>query len=207
MQLNNRVRGQRRNPNGRSSGTPQPAPLQASIQVDKVIRFKFSAALASVAVTDTDLIDLLCMATAANAAYGLAKAYKLRAIEMWADPVAGGSLISIEDRAVSSDFGTTSRLREDTTLGTARPAHLKWSPAPMSLNATWQLGINGQPRFILVSSGAGYLDLHYSIVLQDGDTPVAVGAAVAGATTGKVYIRSLNSSSGTNLVPVSFPTI
>lgn len=207
MQLNNRVRGPRRNPNGRNSGTPQPAPLQSSIQVDKVIRFKFAAALSNVVVTDTDLIDLLCMAATTTSAYGLAKAYKLRGLEMWADPVAGGSLISIEDQAVSSDIGATSRLREDTTLGTARPAHLKWSPAPMSINSMWQPGNNGQARLKLNSSGAGYLDLHYSIVLQDGETPVQVGAAVAGATVGRVYIRSLNSSSGTNLAPVSFPTI
>ncbi len=191
----------------RGGGTSQPGTLTASIQVDKVIRFKFAAALTNVVVKDTDLIDLLCMASSATAAYGLPKAYKLRGIEMWADPVAGGALISIEDQAVSSDIGYTNRIREDVTLGTTRPAHLKWVPPPLSVNSTWQTGLNNQARFKLNSSGAGYLDLHISFVLQDGDTPVAVSAAVAGATTGRVYIRALNSSSGTNLVPVSFPTI
>lgn len=191
---------------GGGNGTSQPQALRASIQVDKVVRFKNTAALSNVSVIAQDLLDLFCVATSAVAAYGLATSVKVRKLEMWVDPVAGGSFCSIED-LTNGNVGAPSRIKEDTTLGVTRPAHLVWKPATGSLQSLWcNQGVGGK-LFELNSSGAGYVDVHYSFVLQDGETPIAVGAVVAGATVGQLYCRALNSSTGTNLLPVSYPTI
>jgi len=155
-----------------------------------------------------DLLDLFCTATAANVAYGLATSAKLRRVEMWADPVAGGSLVSIEDTGVGlPGVGAPSRIREDTTLGVSRPAHVVWKPAPGSLLAMWQSNESSDPILVLTSSGAGYLDLHASWIMQNGQSPVAVSGTVAGATVGQIYVRALDSLSGTSLIPVAYPTI
>lgn len=191
-----------------ASGTSQPTSLRASIQVDKVIRFKWTGAVLAVpvALQDTDLLDLFCVATAANVAYRLSSAMKLRKIEMWVDPVAGGSLASIEDVAASSGVGAPSRILEDTTLGVSRPAHLVWKPAPGSIQGMWISDSSNEVLLLIAASTSGYLDLHISYVLQDGETPVAVSAAVAGATVGQVYIRSLFQSAGVAAPPVSYAT-
>jgi len=199
---------QRRRNGGRGggSGTSQPQALRASIQLDKVVRFKNAAALSNVSVIAQDLLDLFCVATSATAAYGLSTSVKMRKLEMWVDPVAGGSFCSIED-LTNGNVGAPSRILEDTTLGVTRPAHVVWRPATGSLQSLWcNQGVGGK-LFELSSSGPGYVDVHISLILQDGETPVAVGAAVAGATVGQLYCRALDSSTGAALLPVSYPTI
>ncbi len=206
MKRQNGSRPNNKTGRGGGGGTSQPQTLRASIQVDKVVRFKHAAALSNVSVIGQDLLDLFCVATSAVAAYGLATSVKVRKLEMWVDPVAGGSFASIED-LTNGNVGAPNRIKEDTTLGLTRPAHVVWKPAAGSLQSLWvNQGVGGK-LFELNTSGAGYVDVHYSFVLQDGETPVAVGAAVAGATVGQLYCRALNSSTGTNLVPVSYPTI
>lgn len=209
MQRNNRGKGTRRNNNPRrANGSSQPMPLVASIQIDKVVRFKFSAALSNVAIVDTDLLDLFCVASTPTYAYQLAFAIKVRKMEMWVDPVAGGSLCSIEDVATGR-VGGPSRIKEDTTLGVSRPAHIVWVPAAGSQQSLY-LSVpqqNSYQWFELNSSGAGYLDVHLSLILQDGEAPAHVSAAVIGATAGALYIRALDSSSTKSILPVSYPTI
>jgi len=203
-----RAKPQRRKNGGRggAGGTSQPMPLRSSIQVDKVVRYKFASALSNVEITDQDLLNLIVVATTTTATTELASAVKLRKIEMWADPVAGGSLISIEDIAQVAGVGGPSRIKEDVTLGVARPAHLTWTPAPGSLQAMWIASHAGTEYLALNSSGAGYLDLHVSWVLQDGENPSS-GGAVSGATAGALYLRALDNQGASALVPVSYATI
>jgi len=188
-------------------GSAQPLPIQASIQIDKVIRFEFDP-LSDVAITNTDLLDLLCMADTATSAFRILSAIRLRKIEIWSEPVAGGSKVSIEDEQIGiTGVGGPSRVKEDTTLGVTRPAHLVWTPASGSIQAMWCSAGTGDAYLTLNATTAGFLDLHISMIVQDGETPVAVSAAVVAATVGQVYIRALDSTSAGLIVPVAYPTI
>lgn len=201
-----RTRNQGGRGGGAVRGTSQPMQLQASIQVDKVVRFSFDGPLSNVRVDDTDLLDLFCVATSASAAYRLASAVRLRRIEMWGEPVSGGSSVSIEDvGTLSPGVGSPSRVVEDTTLGISRPAHILWRPRLQSIQSMWLSADDGRSLLLISSTGTGYLDLHVSFMLQDGETPVAVTAPVSGASVGQLYVRSLDG--GGAIIPVTYPTI
>jgi hypothetical protein len=191
-----------------TSGTSQPQPVRATLQVDQIVRFAITAALSGQQVTDAELMDLLVVATAATTTTQLAAALKIRAVELWVDPVAGGSFASLEDLSTGS-IGGPSRIISDTTLGVTRPAHIMWKPKPGSQQFMWlsPAQVATKSWFELNTSGKGYIDLHLSWLLQDGETPVS-GGSVSAATVGQIYIRALDSGTGSTLIiPVSFPTI
>lgn len=206
---NNRVR---RNRNRQSGGsTLFPSQIQATIQIDKVIRFKASAALTNAVVSSQDLLDLMCVATAANAAYRLPSAGKLRRIQAWAPPSSTGAAVTLalEDLGVNGTggFSGPSRRVEDVTMGQSRPAHVVFVPGPQSLTSKWFSENSAYDVFSITCPADTTFDVHASWTLQDGEAPVAVGAAVSGATAGALYIRSLNSSGSNNIPPVSYSTI
>lgn len=212
---NGQRKGGRRNPQtirrNRGNGSAFPQQLQASIQVDKTIRFKASSVLSDAVISVTDLLDLLAVATTATAAFGLARSVKIRALEMWSPPDSAGAAVvaSIEDStAGTSSVSGSSRRVEDVTMGQNRPAHVMYRPAAGSAQALWHVLDSDLSELLKLSGPVGStIDFHVSFILQDGEAPDAVTAAVAGATAGKLYIRSLNSNGANNLVPVSFATI
>lgn len=184
--------------------------LPATVQIDKVIRFKASSALTNAPVAASDILDLLCVATGATAAYRMPVAFRLRKIEAWSPPASDGAavILAIEDSAQDGPFTAPSRRIEDVTMGQSRPAHVTWKPQADSLLSKWLDDGGGAGGLIELTGPTGTtFDVHLSWVLQDGETPVAVAAALAGATVGQLYIRSLNSSGSNNIPPVSFSTI
>lgn len=191
-------------------GTAFPGPLSATVQVDKVIRFKAATAMSAAVVAITDLLDLFCVATSATAAYQLPSAVKLRRIEMWAPPASDSSsvVLSIEDVVSASGVGGPSRIKEDVSMGATRPAHVTWKPAPGSTQSMWGSTVVSGALVEITGPAGTVIDVHLSWVLQDGESPLTVSGVVAGATVGRVYIRSLNSTTSlTQIPPVSFPTI
>jgi len=192
------------------AGSAFPQQLQASVQIDKVIRFSATAALSAAPVTATDLLNMMCVATSTTAAYRLPQAVRLRKIEAWAPPASTGASVtlSLEDQSVGSGgFVAPSRIVEDVTMGISRPAHIVWTPRVDSLLSKW-LDDSGNltTLFVLTGPSGSTFDVHLSFVLQDGETPTAVGTLVA-ATLGQLYFRSLNSTGGNNIPPVSYTTI
>ena len=185
-------------------------PLIASIQVDKVVRFKASAALSAQAVSISDLMDLLCVATTATNAKRLASTFRLRKIEAWAPPDSAGAsvVLAIEDATSQLDFGGPSRRKEDVTMGQSRPAHLIWRPKANSVQSKWLNDQQQATALLELTCPTGTVfDVHISWILQDGEIPTTVTAAVSGAVAGTIYLRSLCSSTSANLPPVSFSTI
>ncbi len=200
---------QKKSGNG-GKGSIFPAQLLSTIQIDKVIRFKASSALSSAPVTATDIQDLLCVATGATAAYRLASAFKLRKVEAWAPPASDGAAVTlaVEDAVPTSSFTGPSKRVEDVTMGQSRPAHLVWKPGAESLLSKWLQSTAGLGALLELTGPTGTtFDVHLSMILQDGEAPQAVLAAVSAATVGTLYIRSLNSNGSNNIPPVSYSTI
>ncbi len=206
-QRNNRNR--RRAGMSARNGTQFPSQISTSIQVDKVVRFQASAALSGVTITTTDIFDLLCVAATTTSAYQLPVSMRFRKIEAWAPPASTGAatVLSVEDSAPGLGIGAPSRVREDTTMGTNRPAHVVWTPSGDSALSKW-IDRSASSNLLKLTAPSGTtFDVHLSWMLQDGESPQSVTAAVAAATVGRLYIRALNSTGGNNIPPVSFPTI
>ncbi len=212
----NKKRGARRrvtqnkSPVNGANGSTFPKQLPASIQIDKVIRFKASAALTDAPVAIADLMDLLCVAATTTSAYRLPTAVKLRKIEAWSPPDSAGAatILAVEEVAQGTGFVSPSRRIEDVTMGQSRPAHIVWKPQVDTLLSKWLNDTGFSANLIRLTGPSGStFDVHISFVLQDGESTVAVAAAVVGATVGRLYIRSLNSSGSNNISPVSYVTI
>ncbi len=208
MQRNNK--NQKNTPGTRSrarAGTPFPPQLQATLQIDKVVRFKASAALSDVTIAAANMLNVLAMALTATTSARLPQTVKLRKLEAWAPPSTDGTpvVLSVEDVAAGLGFSNSSRRVEDVTMGQNRPAHIVWKPSPLSLASKW-LDLNGSSIFRLNGPSGTTVDVHLSWVLQDGETPVSAGALV-GATAGQLYMRALDASGSGLLVPVSYVTL
>lgn len=210
----NKKRGARRrvtqnkSPANGGKGGAFPPQLTSSIQIDKTIRFKASAALSDASVNVNDLLDLICLAATTTSAYRLPRTVKLRRIEAWAPPASDGAAVtlSVEDVLSVGGISAPSRRAEDVTMGQSRPAHVVWAPKMDSTLSKWLSNLSASALVLNGPSGTTF-DVSFSYILQDGETPTAVVAAVAGATVGALYIRSLNSSGSNNIPPVSYPTI
>ncbi len=200
-------RNRKQNRQGRGSSS-FPQQVASTVQIDKVIRFKASAALSSASVKVQDLVELLCVAATTTTAYKLAQRVRLRKIEAWAPPASDGSSVtlSVEDLLTISGIASPSRITSDVTMGQSRPAHVVWTPRMDSALSKW-LSTTGDVALALTAPTGTTFDVHLSLALQDDGTGSSVTAAVAGATVGALYIRALNSTNANNIPPVSFATI
>ncbi len=191
------------------AGTSQPRPFQSTFLVSKVIRFQASAAQTA-NVTLRDLGDLWCTATAANAAYQNANAFRVKAVEIWGPPASTlvPVTVSIEFSGLSAGSTGPSREISDTSVGASRVAHIYARPPRDSMASLWQPTNTTAELFSITIPTNAIVDLHITYVVRDDGSALAVGSAVAGATTGANYIRVLNSNSGgTTLTPVSYSTV
>jgi len=186
-----------------------PQPFQPSFVLKKKIRFKAVAA-ATTALVFNDIYDLWCVAATATSAYRIAQAVRVKKIEIWG-PMASDLVpvtVSVDwtGSATSGSFGKSNRV-SDTSMGSAEPAHLVTRPPPGSQIAQWLTGGSTTALCSLTYPAGSVIDLTYELVARDDGTAQSVASAVAGATVGSNYIRALDSTSGTNLVPVSYSTI
>lgn len=190
-------------------GSVHPQPFQPSFVLKKKIRFKAVAA-ATTTLTFNDLYDLWCVAATTTSAYRIASAIRVRKIEIWgpmaSDLVPVTVVVDWTGSTTSGSFGKSNRV-SDTSMGSAEPAHLVTRPPPGSQIAQWLTGGSTTTICSLTYPLGSVIDLSYELVARDDGTAQSVASAVAGATVGANYIRALDSTSGTNLVPVSYSTI
>lgn len=187
-----------------------PPMFNPSTVLRKRIRFQAVAA-GTTTITSIDLADLYCVAATAVSAYQLGNNFRLKKIEMWG-PMASNLVpvtVSVDWIGNASGAGAAGKSNRvsDTSMGSAEPAHLKTSPPPTSQLSQWQNGLTNFNLCKLTYPAGTVIDLTYDLVLKDDGTAAAVTGAVAGATVGANYIRSLDSSSAVNLPPVSYATI
>lgn len=127
---------------------------------------------------------------------------------MWCNPAGNLAADEIALQWVGgSTVGGPERKISALVLGTARPSHLGGSPPAGSMASLWING-GGTQNLIEITVVAGtVIDLVIEQVVNNNDAVIAVTAAVAGATVGQVYVRALDSTATSQLVPSAYKTI
>lgn len=196
-----------RSKTSKPKGSLYPPSFYSSIQVDKCLRFRCTAA-GTYVLTMADIGDLLCVATTSTAAFQLARHVRVRAIEIWGRESGDPVTVSAEFTSTAAGSAGPGRILSDTSAGTARPAHLRIKPPKSSGSSLWQSSGAATAWITLNLPDEATIDLHYSFVMYDTTVGAAVTGAVSGATAGTIYVRALNSSvSTTALPPISYQTI
>ncbi len=181
-------------------------PPQITMPIVIGVHARFMLANASSFNLDfTDILDNLFVATSATAGYRLASAVRFRSLELWAVAPNVDSPVTISCDLIGGSAGVrgSSQRRSDTSMGFAKPAHLKVKPSLDQQISQWQTG-SGTLASLTVPKGC-VVDLKYSIVLQDTAGVTAVAGAVSGATVGQLYRRPLDAQAGTPVwIPVAY---
>ncbi len=190
------------------AGSAQPLSFKPTIQVDHKFRFQANAAGTST-ISTVSLGDLLCVAATTTSAYQIAKSVRIRRVEMWGPPASNLTPVTVSLEWADGSAGTygNSIKISDTSVGSTRVAHLNAKPPKSTQTSMWQSATSGNNLFTLIYPSGAIIDVHYSMTVQEDAGATAVTGAVAGATVGQVYVRSLDSPSATILIPVSYLTI
>ncbi len=171
------------------------------------LRFNSTGVLAGKSITQVDLLDLYCMATAANAAARIFAAARLKKVEIWS-PSAAAAVASASITFLGNQYvGAENKLYSDTTMGTDRPLHIVVTPPVGSLGAMWFNDTAVDPVMAISCPANTIIDIHMDVVLRNTENVRLVTGALAGATVGRVYVRALDSTSGSGVIPVSLTTI
>ena len=149
------------------------------------------------------------MATAANAAHRVMAAARVRSIEVWAPAAAAGvATVAVEWSGVPGNFTGPKQLITDTTLGSSRPAHVRTRAPENSVASMWfSDAATGGAIIVLDAPQEAIIDIKVDFIVRNSEGAVAVTAAVAAATVGKMYVRRLDSSTTSLLVPIAMDTI
>ena len=189
-----------------------PPPFSAAIVWGKTLRFRSSSALTSQAVTASNLLDLLVMATTTTAVNRLCSAVRLTQVEVWG-PMAADLVpvtVSVEyNTDAATGISGSNKLRSDTSMGADRCAHVRYRP-PMGTVASFWQGVSSSQRLFLLSCPANSIvDIQLTLVLQNGEAATAAANAAVAATVGTVYCRGLDglATASSVLPPVSYPQI
>jgi len=196
-------------PRARGGDNAHPPQFQPTIIVSKKLRFQASASSART-LTVKSFADLWCVAATTTSAYQLASHVRVKKVEMWSPMAADLTPVTCRidwtGSASVGGFGKSNRV-SDTSMGASSPAHLASRPPANSQISQWcEAASTNEVCRIDVPVGT-VIDLTYDLVVRDDASALAVTGAVAGATVGANYIRSLDSVTNTTLVPVSYSTI
>jgi hypothetical protein len=191
-------------------GSSEPSPYRTSVRFTQRFRFYANAAATNTQVTCTGLLDMLCTASSGTVAYQLLTAFRLKSVEMWDISATTGATVVCEFPFASGTVGGPETKRSVTSLGNSKPAYLRMVPVKGSLQSMWQ-SVSSTTAFILLSASTtnSVVDIVLECVMQNGQTPVAVSAGVAGATVGTIYLRALDNQGSQIFAPApnTWPTI
>lgn len=186
-----------------------PRSFQPTFSLTKKFRFQTTSA-ATTSVLIKDLGDLWCVAVNTTSAVQLAEYVRVRKIEMWGPMASSLSPVTVTIDWVGSTtagtFGKSTRI-SDTSIGSSEPAHVKSRPPEDSQISEWLSAANTAVICSLTYPIGTIIDLTYDIVIRDDASTLIVTGAVAGATIGANYVRSLASSSTATLPPLAYATI
>jgi len=189
-----------------------PPTFSSSKVISSRYRFEANAAQSGTVIGVEDVAELLVMATAANAAYRICSGTRIRSISMWGPMASDLKPVTLELEYSASPGsgagpGAPSTRVTATSMGSMKAASLRYAPPVGSLASLWlDQSISGS-LFKLSCPANTIIDILLDQQVLNDTSPAAVGAAVAGATVGQVYVRALDSNGSVQLIPVGYPTI
>ncbi len=204
---NNRVRRNRIVAPRNRRSILSPPPFKSTVSVSKKLRFQSSAALVNTPITVLDCLSTFVVANTTTSATTIFSNIRLRSIEMWGAmpstlvPVT----VTCEFPSMATLLSGPAQVHSDTSIGSARPAHIKAAPKAGYIQSMWQSATSGAQMFLLNGPANTIVDITFDYVLQNGETPITV--TVAAASVGSVYLRALDSQGSSLLVPISYVTI
>lgn len=184
-----------------------PRQFRANPEISHQYRFTSTAGTAKT-ITGL-LLGGACGVSARTAILGdlMFQMVKVKRVEIWSPPASQGAAVTC---SILWPISNSSQPREvsDTTVSTARPAHVVSSPPPLSLASFWTSASSGTNLFTLVAPSGSVIDVWVSLVLGDGPNGGAGTVTLVGATIGGQYYCSLDSgtAAGSIYLPVSLTT-
>jgi len=141
------------------------------------------------------------IATSSSAYASVAQSFRIRSVDVWANPVINGSSgaalssVSVGIAWYSSFQSATGRVQTDTSMSYASPAHVHARPEKMSLCSFWTNQTGNAPLFDIISNAtiAGSVTLFltidvsfdwvasnqsYSVLSKTSGSTLAVGSMV-----------------------------
>jgi hypothetical protein len=198
-------RGHPRKPGrqGQNMAIPHPPPIQSLGLVHSTkLRYVTGSALNQLVVTFQNLLDSLNVAASAVTAYQLFQAVRIRAVEIWCNPILGvASTVQCEFVDTTAGVGGDARIHSDTSMG-IQPAHVRAKPAARSGLALF-CASSANPAFILTCPSGSVVDVELAFRGLPGFGAATQNAPV-GVTPGAWYYRGLDglAIATTKLVPV-----
>jgi hypothetical protein len=166
--------------------------LSPRVRVTKKFRLAATADLNGVGLTVNQLLGLCgCIATTTASASPIASAVKIESVELWGAPSSNAAATRVS--LTWAAFGETGLPSEvsDTSLSTARPAHLRAAPPDQSLASFWHVEpVVSQNLLTYYIPQGGIMDIVVSFQFKD----VEVNSPIAGSalTVGNLYHKNLD---------------
>jgi len=169
------------------------------------LRFVCGSSVVAQQVTYQNLLDTMLVAITAILGYDLFYAVKVRAVEVWADAVAGNATtVSVQFPGAPVGGAGDQKFHTDTSMG-IQPAHVRAVPTKRSGASLFQVSGNTE-CFKLTCPAGAVVDLELTFVqTSQVGTAVAVQNALVGANVGAPYWRGFDglAAATTKFVPVA----
>lgn len=183
---------------GLRPGFKNPMPFSVQPIMFRKLRFTVAGAVATQAYTASNILDFLCMSTAANVAYRIARSVRLKYVEIW-EPFNGvGNITNV---SLKWDIPTTANLPMNSTTiyasssGPDYPAHLFCRPSRDTYADWWHNASDTGPMFTLLSLNAGAIvDIAFDYVTYETGNSTQTSTGVTVAAGGFNAIHSPNAS-------------
>ncbi len=181
-------------------GFKYPQPFRAVPVQNSKIRFNVLSNIVTLTIAAQDFLKLHCFATAASTGYGLARAIKLKAIELWV-PFQTAAVDNSLGGIVFYGTGATNTGTNDERFAVGasydKPAHLLAKPPGGTLVGYWQNYQSSLTMFDLRNIPQGStIDFDFDWISGENQTAVNVGpfAITAGSSVGEVGVHPPSTS-------------
>jgi len=176
-------------------GFKYPQPFRAVPVQSSKIRFNVLTAFATQTILAQDLLKLHCFATATSTGYGLARAIKLKAVELWI-PFQTAPMADSLGGIIFYGTGATNTGTNDERFAVGasydKPAHLLAHPPRGTLVGYWQNYQSSLTMFDLRNIPQGStIDIDFDWISGENQTGVNVGpfSIASGSSVGEVGVH------------------
>jgi len=158
-------------------------------------------------ITKKNILQLYVMAATAVTSFRLWRSARVISVEIWNQPIAlGGANL---ETSVSGIGSGPENVKSSFASGVT-PAHIRWSPVPLSQNGLWfETGTNENDGLfaIVLNSSQAVIDVTLEVIFADQFDGQQAGEVPAGAAAGGIYMDYLDGIASGKIAPVDFTTL